>query len=96
MTALWTEACLTLPALDALKEGHEVYVIVDAVGGTSVAALEAALRRIEQASGKMIGVPRLFCELQRDWTGEHATGRPHGAAPTGNVPAAFGRFRARG
>ena len=50
MTALWTEACLTFPALDALAEGYEVYVVVDAVGGTSVAAHEAALRRIEQAS----------------------------------------------
>jgi Amidases related to nicotinamidase len=39
MTALWTEACLTFPALDALHEGYEVYVVVDAVGGTSVEAL---------------------------------------------------------
>ena len=67
MTALWTEACLTFPALDALREGYEVYVPVDAVGGTSVAAHEAALRRIEQAGGRMISVPQLFCELQRDW-----------------------------
>ncbi len=67
MTALWTEACLTFPAIDALAEGYEVYVVADAVGGTSVAAHEAALRRIEQAGGKMISVPQLFCELQRDW-----------------------------
>lgn len=68
MTALWTEACLTFPALDALAEGYEVYVVTDAVGGTSVAAHEAGLRRIEQAGGKMISVPQLFCELQRDWS----------------------------
>lgn len=67
MTALWTEACLTFPALDALKEGYEVYVVADAVGGTSLVAHEAALRRIEQAGGKLISVPQLFCELQRDW-----------------------------
>jgi nicotinamidase-related amidase len=67
MTALWTEACLTFPALDGLAEGYEVYVPVDAVGGTSLAAHEAALRRIEQAGGKMISVAQLFCELQRDW-----------------------------
>ena len=67
MTALWTEACLTFPALDALRDGYEVYVVADAVGGTSVAAHEMALRRIEQAGGKMISVPQLFCELQRDW-----------------------------
>jgi len=67
MTALWTEACLTFPALDALKDGYEVYVVVDAVGGTSLAAHDAGLRRIEQAGGRMISVPQLFCELQRDW-----------------------------
>lgn len=68
MTALWTEACLTFPAIDALAAGYEVYVVVDAVGGTSLAAHEAALRRIEQAGGRMISVPQLFCELQRDWS----------------------------
>lgn len=67
MTALWTEACLTFPSLDAMREGYEVYVVVDAVGGTSVEAHEAALRRIEQAGGKMISWPQLLCELQRDW-----------------------------
>ena len=67
MTALWTEACLTFPAIDALAEGYEVYVVADAVGGTSVQAHETALRRIEQAGGKMISVVQLFCELQRDW-----------------------------
>jgi nicotinamidase-related amidase len=74
MTALWTEACLTFPALDALKEGYEVYVVVDAVGGTSVTAHEMALRRIEQAGGKLISVPQLYCELQRDWTRTETAG----------------------
>lgn len=67
MTALWTEACLTFPALDVLKAGYEVYVIADAVGGTSVTAHEMALRRIEQVGGRMCSVTQLFCELQRDW-----------------------------
>ena len=67
MAALWTEACLTFPALDAMREGYEVYALADAVGGTSVTAHEMALRRIEQAGAKMISVTQLFCELQRDW-----------------------------
>ena len=67
MAALWTEACLAFPALDALREGYEVYVVADAVGGTSATAHEMALRRVEQAGGKMISVTQLFCELQRDW-----------------------------
>ncbi|MBN9123670.1 MAG: hydrolase [Nitrosospira sp.] len=67
MTALWTEACLTFPSLDALREGYEIYAVVDAVGGTSVAAHDAALRRIEQAGARMISWAQLLCELQRDW-----------------------------
>lgn len=67
IAALWTEACLTFPALDALRAGFEVYALADAVGGTSVAAHEMALRRIEQAGARMLGVTQLYCELQRDW-----------------------------
>ncbi|MDE2569204.1 MAG: hydrolase [Sphingomonadales bacterium] len=70
MTALWTEACLAFPALDALAEGYDVYVVADAVGGTSKAAHKAALRRIEQAGGKLISKTQLYCELQRDWNRE--------------------------
>ena len=43
MTALWTEACLTFPALDAMREGYEICPVVDAVGGTSVEAHRAVL-----------------------------------------------------
>lgn len=67
MTALWTEACLAFPALDAIDEGYEVYVPVDAVGGTSSAAHDAALRRVEQAGAKLISRVQMYCELQRDW-----------------------------
>ncbi|BBP65035.1 hydrolase [Pseudomonas sp. Cab53] len=70
MTALWTEACLTFPVLDAIQEGFEVYVPIDAVGGTSTSAHEAALRRMEQAGAKMISRVQMYCELQRDWARE--------------------------
>ncbi|MBP5946745.1 MULTISPECIES: hydrolase [unclassified Pseudomonas] len=70
MTALWTEACLTFPVLDAIQEGFEVYIPVDAVGGTSLAAHDAALRRMEQAGAKLISRVQMYCELQRDWARE--------------------------
>lgn len=70
MTALWTEACLIFPSLDAIQEGYDVYVPVDAVGGTSVTAHKAALRQIEQAGGKLMSRVQLYCELQRDWARE--------------------------
>ncbi|HXP30658.1 MAG TPA: hydrolase [Stellaceae bacterium] len=67
MTALWTEACLIFPSLDALREGYEVYPVADAVGGTSLEAHQTALERITQAGGKPISWVQLACELQRDW-----------------------------
>lgn len=67
MTALWTEVCLVFPSLDAMKEGYEVYPVVDAVAGTSVEAHRAGLERIVQAGAKPISWVSLLCELQRDW-----------------------------
>jgi nicotinamidase-related amidase len=67
MTALWTEACLTFPTLDALKEGYEVYPVVDAVGGTSKIAHKTALKRMAQAGAQLTSIAQLACELQRDW-----------------------------
>ena len=68
MTALWTEACLSFPTLDALKEGYEVYPIVDAVGGTSEIAHKTALKRMSQAGAQLTTIAQLACELQRDWS----------------------------
>jgi nicotinamidase-related amidase len=65
--ALWTEACLTFPTLDAIAEGFEVYPVTDAVGGTSHTAHHSALHRIEQAGAHLTSVPQVLCELQRDW-----------------------------
>src|SRR5277367_1696123 len=67
MTALWTEVCLAFPALDAMREGYEVFPVVDAVGGTSLEAHRAGLERIVQAGAQPITWVSLACELQRDW-----------------------------
>ncbi len=37
---------------DALREGYEVFHVIDAVGGTSLEAHEAGLRRLLQAGGR--------------------------------------------
>jgi Isochorismatase family len=54
-------------ALDALREGYEVYPVVDAIGGTSPEAHRAGLDRVIQAGGQPISWVSLACELQRDW-----------------------------
>jgi len=65
--ALWTEVCMAFTALDALREGYEVYPVVDAIGGTSPEAHRAGLERVTQAGGQPISWVSLACELQRDW-----------------------------
>ena len=67
MTALWTEICLAFPTLDALRDGFEIYPVVDAVGGTSPEAHRAGLERIVQAGAQPISWVGLAGELQRDW-----------------------------
>jgi nicotinamidase-related amidase len=67
MCALWTEACLTFPTLDAIETGYEVYPVVDAVGGTSPDAHQTALERVAQAGARLVSWVQLACELQRDW-----------------------------
>lgn len=67
LCALWTEVCMAFPALDALREGYEVYPVVDAIGGTSLEAHRAGLERVVQAGGQPISWVSLACELQRDW-----------------------------
>ena len=65
--ALWTEVCMAFVALDAVREGYEVYPVVDAIGGTSVEAHRAALERVVQAGAQAVSWVSLACELQRDW-----------------------------
>ncbi len=67
LCALWTEICMAFTALDALREGYEVYPVVDALGGTSPEAHRAGLDRVMQAGAQPISWVSLAVELQRDW-----------------------------
>jgi nicotinamidase-related amidase len=67
LCALWTEICMAFPALDALREGYEVYPVVDAIGGTSEVAHRAGLERVVQAGAQPVSWVPLAVELQRDW-----------------------------
>src|SRR5580765_6910111 len=49
IAGLWTEICVAMPAIQALGEGYEVYVITDASGGVTIEAHEMAVRRMIQA-----------------------------------------------
>jgi len=88
LAGLWTEVCVAFPALDALRAGYEVYVVVDAIGGVSKAAHESALQRMMQAGATPITVLGLACELQRDW------GRPGADRLRAVMRDYFGKLKA--
>ncbi|MBY0404884.1 MAG: hydrolase [Cyanobacteria bacterium] len=67
IAALWTEVCLTFPAICAIEEGYEVYIVTDASGGTSPEAHERAIQRCIQAGAIPVTWLQVALEFQRDW-----------------------------
>lgn len=67
LAGLWTSVCIAMPALSAMEEGYEVYVVTDACGDITPEAHEMALHRIIQAGAIPITAVQYVLELQRDW-----------------------------
>ncbi|RCW76347.1 hydrolase [Pseudorhodoferax soli] len=70
LAALWTEICLAMPAIQALGEGYEVFIVTDASGGVSLEAHDMAVRRMVQAGAVPITWTAVLAEWQRDWARE--------------------------
>lgn len=67
LAGLWTSVCIVGPALSALDQGFEVYVITDASGDITEEAHERAVQRMVQAGARPITSLQYLLELQRDW-----------------------------
>lgn len=67
LAALWTEICLAMPAIQALGEGYDVFIVTDASGGVSAEAHDMAVRRMVQAGAVPITWMAVISEWQRDW-----------------------------
>ena len=86
LAGLWTSVCIVGPALSALDQGFEVYVIADACGDVTDEAHERAMQRVIQAGARPMTSLQYLLELQRDWarteTYVETTGiaRVHGGA----------------
>ena len=70
LCALWTEICMAFPALDALREGYEVYPVVDAIGGHVGRSAPRRARARRPGGRQPVSWVSLACELQRDWARE--------------------------
>jgi len=67
LAGLWTGVCIVGPALSALEENYDVYVITDACGDVSDEAHERAVQRMIHAGVKPVTSVQYLLELQRDW-----------------------------
>jgi len=62
-----TEVCVAFPALSAIEEGFEVFVITDASGTFNLTTRESAWLRMQAAGAQMMTWFAMACELHRDW-----------------------------
>jgi nicotinamidase-related amidase len=70
LAALYTEICLAMPALQALAEGYDVFVVTDASGGVTAEAHDMAVRRMVAAGAVPMTWLAVLAEWQRDWARE--------------------------
>jgi nicotinamidase-related amidase len=77
---LWTSVCIVGPALSAIEQGFEVYVITDACGDVSDEAHERAVQRMIQAGVRPLTSLQYLLELQRDWARGETYGLTTGIA----------------
>jgi nicotinamidase-related amidase len=70
LAALYTEICLAMPAIQALAEGYDVFIVTDASGGVSAEAHDMAVRRMVAAGAVPITWLAVLGEWQRDWARE--------------------------
>ncbi len=67
LAGLWTSVCIVGPALSAIDQGFEVFVIADACGDISTEAHNRAMERMVQAGAQPITALQYLLEMQRDW-----------------------------
>ena len=70
LAGLYTEICLAMPALHALADGYDVFVVTDASGGITAEAHDMAVRRMVGAGAVPMTWAAVLAEWQRDWARE--------------------------
>ncbi|CAM5213037.1 isochorismate family cysteine hydrolase YcaC [Alishewanella longhuensis] len=62
-----TEVCVAFPALSALEQGYEVFIVTDASGTFNPMTRDAAWDRMSTAGAQLMTWFGAACELHRDW-----------------------------
>jgi nicotinamidase-related amidase len=75
IAGLWTEICVAMPAIQAVGEDYDVFVVTDASGSTSSEAHDMAVRRMVQVGIAPINWIAVVSEWQRDWARTETAGK---------------------
>jgi len=67
ISGLWTSMCFTYTTLHGLKEGHQVYGLIDAAGDSTTDAHEYGVQRMLHAGVIPITLESLVSEWMHDW-----------------------------
>ncbi len=67
-----TEVCVAFPALCALEEGFDVFVVTDASGTFNQISRDSAWSRMTQGGAQLLNWFGVACELHRDWRNDVA------------------------
>lgn len=62
-----TEVCVAFPALSAIEEGFDVFVVTDASGTFNEMTRHSAWDRMSNAGAQLMTWFGVACELHRDW-----------------------------
>jgi nicotinamidase-related amidase len=62
-----TEVCVAFPALSAIAEGYDVFVVTDASGTFNEMTRHSAWNRMSEAGAQLMTWFGVACELHRDW-----------------------------
>ena len=67
LAGIVTEVCVAFPALSAIEEGYEVFVVTDASGTFNALTRQSAWERMAAAGAQLMTWFGVACELHRDW-----------------------------
>jgi nicotinamidase-related amidase len=72
LSGLWTSMCFAYTAIHAIRDGYEVYGLMDAAGDSTIEAHKYGIRRMFQVGVVPVTLEALVSEWMHDWNNPKA------------------------
>lgn len=72
LSGLWTSMCFAYTAIHAIRDGYEVYGLMDAAGDSTIEAHKYGVRRMFQVGVVPVTLEALVSEWMHDWNNPKA------------------------